>query len=1065
MRTRRTSFVSLLTAVALVVSILATPTAGAEPADPGEQEFDARQQRVTRGQSTETVALAKGQKALVRLDPASGTVGSILPLGTALTERRHPGFDPIEVARSFVRDNAELWRLDTGQLVGLEVASVVSSPRGAATHVWLQQRVDGIEVFGGLLGVTVDRLGRVVWSGGSLWPDVGDPIESRLTSEEAVAAGATSPDNEVRVEPRKVIFPLPGSEGRMAWFTVVDKGPDAQFETVVDAVTGEILYRRNQVQNSGPQGTVFREQNPEATGATRQVTSFAGAPFNDNGWVDDTQTVGNNALACHDPDGDNSCDYTPTTPTSGDPGYQHFDYPFTNAIATSMGTDYTTDRDATVTQAFYYTNLAHDRWYSYGFDEDSGNFQDDNFGHGGSDGDRVLVLVDWDADNGTCCNATMNTPGDGSSPTMRLYIETPGGGIFGHGALDGDTVIHEYGHGVHNRLVNGGMGMGTGVQTGALGEGWGDAMAFSVWNDPILFEYVTTNKTTGLRRVAYDTSSLTYANLCQPTACEVHNDGEIWATALWDLRDYLIDIYGQATGVTRFEQLMIDGMKNTPGSADFLDARDGILVSENTIYSNVDFCGVWNAFAINGMGVNASSSADQQTVTEAFDVPPACAPTANADGSYTTPEGTDVTLDATGSMDPSDSSGGTIVSFEWDLDNDGDFDDATGATTTFSKVGDNGVFTVGVKVTTTLGVSDEDTATVTVTNVAPTVSLDAVSSTSENTPITLSGQVSDPGWEDSLTATVDWDDGDGAQSLSGTLENLRPDATLSFSVGHTYGDNGSYDVEVCGTDDDDAASCSTVTVEITNSAPTAAIDADTYVAHAGDAVDVSANSTDPGSDDLTATWLWGDSEPDTVVTSLVNPPVLDPPKSPSIQPRDVDWMSAHTYADACLYALTLSVVDDDGGSAEDTATVIVAGNDDRVRASGWWMNQYRPKPPNDFSRAELECYLEIVSHMSDVFVEERSPLGTRAHAVDVLFVKGNNGNADELFDEQLLAAWLTFANGGFDLDTMVDTDGDATPDTTFAAAVSEAESVRLDPTATDAELLEQKDMLEGMLAD
>ena len=40
------------------------------------------------------------------------------------------------------------------------------------------------------------------------------------------------------------------------------------------------------------------------------------------------------------------------------------------------------------------------------------------------------------------------TPGDGASPTMRLYIEgAPTDPTrFGHGAFDGDTVFHEFGH-------------------------------------------------------------------------------------------------------------------------------------------------------------------------------------------------------------------------------------------------------------------------------------------------------------------------------------------------------------------------------------------------------------------------------------------------------------------------------------------------------------------------------------------------------------------------------------------------------------------------------------------
>ncbi len=96
-----------------------------------------------------------------------------------------------------------------------------------------------------------------------------------------------------------------------------------------------------------------------------------------------------------------------------------------------------------------------------------------------------------------------------------------------------------------------------------MGEGWSDAMAFSVWNDPVYGEYNNGNNTTGIRGVAYDTSTLDYEDLC---ACSEHADGEIWATALWDVRASLIARYGQDPGTQRFELIMIDGMKFTPTS-------------------------------------------------------------------------------------------------------------------------------------------------------------------------------------------------------------------------------------------------------------------------------------------------------------------------------------------------------------------------------------------------------------------------------------------------------------------------------------------------------------------
>ena len=90
----------------------------------------------------------------------------------------------------------------------------------------------------------------------------------------------------------------------------------------------------------------------------------------------------------------------------------------------------------------------------------------------------------------------------------------------------------------------------------------------------------------------------------------------------------------------------------------------------------------------------------------------------------------------------------------------------------------------------------------TVTNVAPAVEVGDPTAVAENTATTVSGTIRDPGWLDPLTATIDWGDGSAAQNLTGTLENTEPDATFTFSTTHTYGDNGTWEVKVCGTDDD-----------------------------------------------------------------------------------------------------------------------------------------------------------------------------------------------------------------------------------------------------------------------
>jgi hypothetical protein len=104
---------------------------------------------------------------------------------------------------------------------------------------------------------------------------------------------------------------------------------------------------------------------------------------------------------------------------------------------------------------------------------------------------------------------------------------------------------------------------------------------------------------------------------------------------------------------------------------------------------------------------------DSDTATVHITAPP-YPPVADANGPYTLYPCWLVTLDGSGSYDPNgelypDPSHpwhGYLVSWEWDLDNDGEYDDATGETVTWS-VCDLGVHVVGLRVTNSFGESDE----------------------------------------------------------------------------------------------------------------------------------------------------------------------------------------------------------------------------------------------------------------------------------------------------------------------------------------------------------------------
>lgn len=1047
--------VTIALVVALSVPVRAQEASATEPPDPGI---------VRHGDDHTTVVV----------DPA----------GQPLTGPSKQA--PAAIAQGWLQDHHAVFGLTAGEAGLFRVARDHALASGAH-QVVLQQQVKGLDVDGGAITAGVDADGRLVMIGGRA-----GTLETRgavaLTAGQAIAAAARDTGVAEASPPPRSATRRPGAHAwdnpyakdlaqpsdvtaelvwhitddrslRLAWRTEVEASGHNWHESLVDASTGEILAQEDLYSHHAA-GTVSTQQHPGVPGYSRTQVAFTGI---DGEWVDTTLTSGNNVNAYRDRDDNDSNDEF--QPNEGD---AHFDYAWPNQWAADADPTSESalddDDDAGTTQVFWYVNDMHDWLYDLGFDEASGNFQVDNFGRGGSDSDPVLAENQdgWDfgcqdnamPPNDIRCfnNANFGTNGDGSTARMQMYMWTT---PYRDGSFDGDVVAHEYGHGVSNRLVPMTLSGATN-QAGSLGEGWSDAISFLRWGDATVGEYVTGDNTGGVRNFNYDVHPWTYGDY-STSVTTPHRNGEIWGATMYDLRVML----GLNDDTRR---LVLDGMRFTPNgpSPTFLDARDGILAADLLTNLGTNLCALWTVFAGRGMGTGAVSNGLHAVPTEDFTIPGTCLPTADADGPYSTDEGTDVVLDGSGSSPGSASSAGALVSHEWDFDDDGVFDDATGVNPTFDLVGQDGVYPVALRVTDAFGNTDVDTTTVTVDNVAPTVVVDAISPIDEFGTVTVSGTITDPGWLDVLTATIDFDDGAGAVGLTGSTENIRPDATLSFSVEHQYGDDGDFTVTVVGYDDDTSHSDSAV-ASVANVDPTVTIDTSgeqvydgvsAFVLDAGDDLTVPVGVTDPGSDDLTTTWDWGDGT-DSVEESLVNPPVADPPKSPSVQPRDIDVDATHTYGEACLYDLVVTSVDDDGGSGDDSATVLVVGNADQSRGSGYWLNQYRTKPPNHFTDAELACMLAIVNYLSMVFDGV-----DRAGAAELFHDPAKN-DAEIQFDQQALAAWLNFANGSISLDSPVDTDGDGIDDTTFGDAMLLAETTRLG--GTQADIRTQKDIVESLL--
>ena len=82
---------------------------------------------------------------------------------------------------------------------------------------------------------------------------------------------------------------------RTAWQVQADRASNASYVVLVDAVTGEVLVRQNQLSEDN-QGTVFQGEDPEAGGRSQIVFPDGWATAGDT-------TSGNNVNAYQDADG------------------------------------------------------------------------------------------------------------------------------------------------------------------------------------------------------------------------------------------------------------------------------------------------------------------------------------------------------------------------------------------------------------------------------------------------------------------------------------------------------------------------------------------------------------------------------------------------------------------------------------------------------------------------------------------------------------------------------------------------------------------------------------------
>ncbi len=307
----------------------------------------------------------------------------------------------------------------------------------------------------------------------------------------------------------------------------------------------------------------------------------------------------------------------------------------------------------------------------------------------------------------------------GSVVSGRLIYCPPGAQR--DGSFDNGIIAHEYGHGVSNRLTGGPAASSCLYNAEQGGEGWSDWLCLITTIEPGDFGASPRGIGTfalgqpvsggGIRRYPYSTNMAvnpqTYADLAGSTS--VHQRGEIWCDAIWDMTWFLIRDFGfnpmlastgdDSSGNIVAMRLVLEGMKLQPCSPGYIDARDAILLADDIMYGSQHRCQIWEAFARRGMGYYASQGSSNAVGDEIadFTYPPFCLPP-------TVPPVAGFSADVFSAPCPgtirfSDQSGGSPQQWQWDF-GDGSTSTRQNPEHTYAQPGN---YTVRLKAINTLG--------------------------------------------------------------------------------------------------------------------------------------------------------------------------------------------------------------------------------------------------------------------------------------------------------------------------------------------------------------------------
>ncbi|MET9310453.1 M36 family metallopeptidase [Kribbella sp. NPDC003505] len=429
-------------------------------------------------------------------------------------------------------------------------------------HYWYQQTFKGLPVINGYYAKHVTKQGATeIADGRDAVPanlDVTAKVQAASATRSANAVVTARANSQARVAvPNKNIAPAPaatsgaaqlavigGLDARLVW-NVTSRSTEGVSRSLVDAKTGSVVESEVISDNVDGRGSVF-DPNPVVSEQNEKLTDQ-----NDKNTDELFLAQKNVILGNLDGSGKLNGTYVNIKEAKG-------------GLAQSKTNTFVYQRQNDKFEqvmAYYHVNQTQEYIHQLGFTEVNNESQD-------------FSIDTFSGDNSFYDPSTdMITMGEGGVDD----------------AEDAEVIWHEYGHAIQDDVV---PGFGESEEAGAMGEGFGDywAVTMSVpvskgFELPCVMDWDATSYTTNephcLRRT--DTGKT-----IDDKTGEVHDDGEIWSNALWDIH--------QALGRTKANKLILEATFFYDPDTSFAAAAQDTVQAARLLYGKAAAQTVTDAF-------------------------------------------------------------------------------------------------------------------------------------------------------------------------------------------------------------------------------------------------------------------------------------------------------------------------------------------------------------------------------------------------------------------------------------------------------------------------------------